>query len=39
LPSLDSTNSTFIEGIIFILLGIAVVLILEYLSKKNAKQK
>lgn len=38
-PSANFTNSTFLEGITFILLGIAVVLILEYLSKKNAKQK
>lgn len=39
LPSGDFTNSTFLEGILFILFGISVVLILEYLSKKNAKQK
>ena len=39
IPSSNFTNSTFLEGIIFILFGISVVLILEYLSKKNAKQK
>lgn len=39
IPSTNFTNSTFLEGITFILLGIGIFLILEYLSKKNAKQK
>ena len=39
IPSFNSQNSTLIEGIIFMFLGIGIVFILEYLSKKNAKEK
>tara|TARA_B100000768_G_scaffold180708_1_gene201385 strand:- start:2619 stop:3569 length:951 start_codon:yes stop_codon:yes gene_type:complete len=33
------TNSDFITGLMFMIIGIMAVLILEYLSKKNAKSK